>query len=133
MRAVVDTNVVVSSIFWGGVPRKIIEFWLDGAFNLVVCDEIIKEYEAIFKRISQKYERFESSELLHLIVQNADFYPVVPNLGPECRDKKDQVFLDLAVIANAKYLVSGDKDLLDVGKYPGGTVIKPKPFLDLLA
>ena len=132
MKAIIDTNVVVSSIFWGGVPREIVENWLAGAFNLIVCDDIIKEYEQIFKRISRKYKRFESDGLLQLIVQNAQFYPVVPNVGPECSDKKDQVFLDLAVIASAKYLVSGDKDLLDVGNYPGGTVIKPKPFLDLL-
>ena len=44
MRAVVDTNVVISSIFWAGIPRKIVEAWLEGAFNLVVCDEIIQEY-----------------------------------------------------------------------------------------
>lgn len=132
MRAVVDTNVVISSIFWAGIPRKIVEAWLEGAFNLVVCDEIIQEYQQIFKRISNKYDRVESDELLQLIVQHADFYPVVPNVGPECRDPKDQIFLDLAVIANAKYLVSGDKDLLAVEQYPGGSVIKPKPFLDLL-
>lgn len=59
------------------------------------------------------------------------FAEVLSGAGPECRDPNDQMFLDLAVSSDAKFIVSGDKDLLTVASYPGGIVIKPKPFLDL--
>jgi len=59
------------------------------------------------------------------------FSQAILGAGPICRDPNDQMFLDLAVPAEAKYIVSSDKDLLTVRVYPGGSVIKPKPFLDL--
>jgi putative PIN family toxin of toxin-antitoxin system len=66
-----------------------------------------------------------------MILVSSHFCESVKNSGPICRDPKDQMFLDLAVSAEAKYIVSGDKDLLVIEEYPGGSIIKPKPFLDL--
>lgn len=66
-----------------------------------------------------------------MIVMRSHFSEAIKDTGPPCRDPNDQMFLDLAVSSAAKYIVSGDKDLLTIGDYPGGSVIKPKPFLDM--
>ena len=44
MRAVLDTNVVMSAIFFGGVPFKVLNAWYNGEFELVVSDAVMAEY-----------------------------------------------------------------------------------------
>lgn len=51
---------------------------------------------------------------------------------PPCDDPEDVMFLQAAIASKAKYLVSGDKYLLDVGKYPGGIVLKVHDFLSAI-
>jgi predicted nucleic acid-binding protein len=47
-----------------------------------------------------------------------------------CRDSKDNKFLELAVSGKATYIVSGDKDLQDLGKYQGIEILSPSQFLE---
>lgn len=44
MRAVLDTNVVMSAIFFGGVPFDVLSAWHNGEFELVVSDAVMEEY-----------------------------------------------------------------------------------------
>jgi predicted nucleic acid-binding protein len=44
VRIVLDTNVLVSGIFWTGIPFKILEHWIKGRFKLLITEDILKEY-----------------------------------------------------------------------------------------
>ena len=54
MRAVLDTNVVMSAIFFGGVPFEVLNAWHNGEFELVVSDAVMAEYRAIAERMKAK-------------------------------------------------------------------------------
>ena len=54
MKIVLDTNALISGIFWKGTPYKILELWEEGEVNLVVTKKIIKEYSEVLKRIDKK-------------------------------------------------------------------------------
>jgi uncharacterized protein len=134
MRVILDANIVMSGIFWAGHARNILLLLEQGRFEHVCSKEIVEEYFATAEKLKNKLKREDRGiidEILDMIVMRSHFSQAVAGAGPECRDPKDQMFLDLAVSSGAKYIISGDKDLLTVGSYPGGMVIKPKPFLDL--
>jgi len=61
MRIVVDTNVIISGIFFGGVPRKVLQLWRENAFKLICSPEILEEYEDVLKRLEKKTGRSESN------------------------------------------------------------------------
>ena len=55
MRIVLDTNVLISGLFWpAGPPRTLLEKWLVGKVSVLASQEIIDEYRAVVRRLSQK-------------------------------------------------------------------------------
>lgn len=134
MKVIIDTNVVISGIFWPGVSREILVLLEEKRFQNIISEEIANEYAQVAARIAKKI-RFvgKVDELLELIIMNSKICsPSLQVVAPVCRDPNDQMFLDLAVIVKAKYIVSGDKDLHAVGSFGCGKVIKPKEFLNLV-
>jgi uncharacterized protein len=134
MKVILDTNIVMSGIFWTGHARTILLLLEEGQFEHVCSKEIVEEYFATAEKLKSKLKREDRSiitEILDMVVIRSHFGEAITGSGPACRDPNDQMFLDLAVSAGANYIVSGDKDLLIVGSFTGGGIIKPKPFLDL--
>lgn len=52
MRLVVDTNVLISGIHWGGIPAGIIHGWIENKFTVVCTAEIIDEYSEVVRRMN---------------------------------------------------------------------------------
>ena len=133
MRVVLDTNVVMSGIFWSGSTEKILQLWSQGRFKLIISLAVFDEYKEIIKRLSRKYELRSADSILNDIFIGADLVEPGAELVPACDDPDDMMFLELAVAGKADYLVSGDKHLLKVGNYRGGRVVKPSDFINLLS
>lgn len=55
MRIVLDTNVFVSAVFFGGVPGRILEAWRDGRLQLVLSAGILDEYQRVGQALSAQY------------------------------------------------------------------------------
>ncbi|MDX9980814.1 MAG: putative toxin-antitoxin system toxin component, PIN family [Lentisphaeria bacterium] len=51
MRVVLDTNVFISAVFFGGVPGKILDMWREGGIELLLSAEILAEYEDVARRL----------------------------------------------------------------------------------
>ncbi len=130
MRIVLDTNVLVSGIFFTGPPYQILRHWRDGRVQLVVTSEIVLEYEAVLARLQMRHPTIDSTGVLALIVAHADF--VKPRVLPEpvCVDPDDDKFLAGAVAAGARFLVSGDRHLLSIAHYAGVLIVRPRAFID---
>lgn len=47
MRVILDTNVFISGVFFGGPPSRILEGWHDGRVTLVLSPEILDEYQRV--------------------------------------------------------------------------------------
>ncbi len=55
MKVVLDTNVLMSGIFWSGTPCKILEHWADGKFHILLSIDIISEYQRVFEILGKKH------------------------------------------------------------------------------
>lgn len=131
IKAVVDTNVLISGFIWGGTPREIIDkFRLDSLYILVISPELVHEFR---NKLLQKF-LVESVQVDQWVIELAQYAELVsPNYLTEiCRDPKDNMILDTALVGKADYIVTGDKDLLILGKFQKTTILSPKGFLQIL-
>lgn len=129
MRICLDTNVLVSGIFWKGIPGKILDLWADGKFEIVVSLPIIDEYKRVLKRIGLKIDLKLAEAWIQTIIEKAT---IVAPMHPKKRwgrDVEDDKFIECAIMGKAKYLVSGDEDLLALKDRVPIKIVTPKEFI----
>ena len=125
MRVVLDTNVFVSAVFFGGPPGKVLAAWRDDVIDVVVSREIVQEYVRVGERLSGRFPGVDLGPALDLVAAGAKLVAAPPLPSVVCRDADDDKFLACALAAPARYIVSGDRDLLAVSPYRGVTVSAP--------
>jgi len=130
VRVVVDTNVVISGVFWSGTPGRILEGWLAGAFLLVVTAAILEEYFEVLDRVAARIGRTDlASHWKTSLFDHAEM--VTPTYDYDgCRDPDDAMFVECAVSGGASHIVSGDDDLLTLKSVEDVVVLTPAQFLD---
>jgi len=130
MKVVVDTNVVISGVFFGGMPSRVLEAWRDGEFDLVVSPEVLEEYRRVGEELTARFPGVSLAPFLALLVMNAEIVEA-PGLSDQVsRDRDDDKFIAYALAANCQTIISGDKDLLEVTGYQGLKVVAPREFLE---
>lgn len=132
MKVVLDTNVVVSGVFFGGVPGRILAAWSAGQFVLILSPPILDEYGRVGHELGRRHpevnEAFEP--VLTLIAMNAMIVDAPPLAGAVSADPDDDMFLAAAVAAQTEVIVSGDQDLLQVSGWRGIAVLTPRQFVE---
>jgi hypothetical protein len=136
MRAVLDTNVIVSAaLIRGGNEDRILRAWLSGAFELVLSLEILEEIGRVLSYEKLRRSRWmtdaEVGLLLETLAEEGVLVAGTPSVRAS-RDPEDDKFLAAAVQARARYVVTGDKDLLDLKVYRGVRRVKPARFLQAI-
>jgi putative PIN family toxin of toxin-antitoxin system len=131
VRAVLDTNVVVSGLFFGGVPRAILDLVAEGAFELVFSPAILDEYQRTYARLATRHPELQARPPVLDLLAYGTFVPDRDEEATITRDPDDDKFLLCARDARA-VVVSGDRDLLDASGWAGVQVLTPRAFLDHL-
>jgi putative PIN family toxin of toxin-antitoxin system len=129
-KVVIDTNVFVSGIFFSGPPYKILKAWQEHQIQIVVTEEIIEEYQRIIKDLAVKFKTVDITSIFELLLIEAELVPSYSFKESVCEDPDDDKFLACAIAARCKYIISGDKHLLKIGKFLDTTIVTPKYFLD---
>jgi putative PIN family toxin of toxin-antitoxin system len=114
MRVVIDTNLVVSALVFGGSTGRLRFAWQSNYFIPLASKATITELIRVLAYPKFKLTKTEQEDLLSDYLPFCDtvLMPEQLPLIPKCRDRFDEVFLMLAVVGNADYLVTGDRDLL---------------------
>lgn len=138
LRAVLDTNIFVSGVLTRqGRAAQLLDAWRNLQFLLVISEEVIAEIEAVLKRphLQEKYALSPNDieRLILLLRQDALVIPLLTDTsGAIPDDPADEKFLACAVDGLSDYLVSGDRHLLDLGKYQDIPIVTLSQFLDVL-
>jgi len=130
LKVVLDTNVLVSSIFFSGPPAQILNAWHTGHVQFVLTSEIIDEYFRVADILSGKFASVEISPILTLIITHSEIVQTPPLAQQVCEDPDDDKFLACALGSDCKIIISGDKHLLKMSGYRGITVITPRAFVE---
>ena len=130
MKVVVDTNVVISGVFFGGMPSRILEAWRDGKIDLVVSPDILEEYRRVGDRLETQFADVSLAPFIALLVMTAEIVEP-PGLSKQVsRDRDDDKFIACALAGGCHVIISGDKDLLSISGFRGVKVVAPREFLE---
>ena len=136
MRVVLDTNVIISAtLIRGGNEDRIMRLWRHGAFELVLSPLILEEmaralsYERL--RRLRWMTQADITTLLQALVGESILVPGKATVKVS-RDPEDDKFLAAALEGQAGYVVTGDKDLLDLRAHENVRIVAPARFLRVL-
>lgn len=129
MRIVIDSNVWVSALVFGGNPRKVFEKTVQNGYTLVISQEILSETRRI---LHSKFPDFiDDFEVLVVALDSRIEYLKLGIYRVDAsRDKDDNKVIETALVGNAQFIVSGDKDLLVLEEYEKIKIVTPKNWLD---
>ena len=130
MRVVLDTNVFISGIFWKGYPYTVLELWAEKKLTVLVTPEIVQEYYGLLQRMDPASTI--AKQWMMFIVEHTAVVASSHEIRI-CRDPFDDMFINCAVVGKAKYIISGDKDLLSLKRVFGIPIVKPRQFLSMRA
>lgn len=129
MKIILDTNVLMSGIFWAGPPHQILKAWKSGKIHLIVSREILAEYYRVSDILAKKYPSVDLSTFMELLSIHAGIHvPAILSM-PVSSDPDDDKFIACALGADVKLIVSGDRDLLNVSGFQGIDVLSPANFI----
>lgn len=128
---VLDANVFVSAIISSASKAR-------QAFDRAVDTGIILMSDSVFLEISEvllrpKFDRYidraKRQNFIEDLIEIVNFVEITQQIS-ECRDPKDNKYLELAVCGGAKLIVSGDNDLLVLNPFRGITILNIQAFLE---
>lgn len=131
-RVVLDTNVVVSAlVFGGGVPARLRRAWQQGEVLPLICSATAAELIRVLAYPKFRLTSADRSELLadYLPMAEVVTLPERPPRVPSCRDPHDLPFLHLAAAGRAAALVTGDFDLLALAAQVRWRIVTPADFV----
>jgi putative PIN family toxin of toxin-antitoxin system len=129
LRATADSNIYISALEFGGQPLRFLELARAGVIELAISDAIIGE---VWEVLRDKF-RWPPEQLREIEPRLAAFTRrVTPTqvLNVVRSDADDNRILECAVEAESAFLVTGDKDLLRLGRYAGIRIVKVTEFLE---
>lgn len=127
-QVVIDTNVFLSAILWNGNPDKVLKLWKRKKIALLLSPSLAEEIQTVLERF--QVNTHDIKVFMHVLKNNS--IKLVPKTTYTiCRDPKDNQILSLAVDGKADYIITGDRDLLTLGKIEKTIIVKPHEFCRL--
>lgn len=109
MKVVLDTNVIVSATFHGGVPFDIVQAAKAGVFDLCVSAEVVAEYREVLSRFVGPGSEIDVAIILDGLLENATVVAPVNLPTQLSADPDDEKFIACALAARADLIISGDR------------------------
>ncbi len=129
-RIVIDTNVLISGIVFGGKPRQILDLLAEQSVIIIVAEEILTELR---RKISSKFPEFIKDLNKVELLLKRDAVQIKLGVIPIniSRDTDDNKFIEASILGKCSFIVTGDKDLLVLKTYENIRIVKPAEFLEL--
>ena len=131
MKIVLDTNVFISAIFFGGQPLKVLQSIVSKHNDAYISPEIWDECNDVIERMAEKYPSRMKQQLIDEVFKL--FKVIIPSSEISiCRDPDDDKFISCAIEASCMYIISGDDDLLSLGNAGEVRICTPTEFLEAM-
>lgn len=134
MRAVLDTNVLISGVISTGVPHDVLVRGFEGRYQIVVSVETLTEFRETLCKYPEKFHMTEEEiqREVETIRYFAEFVDPGESISAVDLDPDDDKFLEAAVAGNVDYVVSGDRHLLDLESFRGIDIVDPRTLYEVL-
>lgn len=137
MRVVLDTNVLVSGLLWGGAPNQLLKWTRDGQLDALSCESAIAEVRRVleYPKFAARISALDSSPALMIaylmnLVTHVPHPERIPTIVSE--DPSDDLFLALATENQGRLIVSGDQHLLSLKEHEQILIVTPGEAVDVV-
>lgn len=130
IKIVLDTNVLISSLLFKGELAGVVHLWKKGRIIPIFSRDTFDEVMTVLE-----YPKFSLTEREIKVIIEEEVLPyfevieVTDKIKGICRDAADDKFIACAVSASADFIVSGDNDLLDIGRYKSVKILSASELL----
>ncbi len=131
-KIVIDTNIYISAIFWGGKPRELVDLGRSGQISIFTSLDIEQE---IFRKLKTKF-RLSEEESAQILLDFSTFTNlVITSRGITVidDDPDDNKFIECALSSMSGFIVSGDRHLLRLEHYEGIKILRAAEFLSIIS
>jgi putative PIN family toxin of toxin-antitoxin system len=138
LKIIIDTNVTISGLLWGGAPNHILKLCRDGIIRILECDQTLDEVKSVlqYSKFSDRLSTLGTTAIeVFAYFMNLATYVPSPETIPEAvkQDPFDNIFLGLALENGASLIVSGDRHLLDFESYEGIQIVTPSEGVKVIS
>lgn len=130
-RVVLDTNIFISAILYGGNPRKVVNLAVTELIEVYISLELLEELGRVL-RGKFTLGSFEIDTIISEIKDFAEIATPQVRLQVIKEDPSDDKVLECAAEAKARFIISGDKHLLNLGNFRGIKIVNPAEFLRVI-
>ena len=131
VRVVLDTNVLVSALIYEGKPRKLVTELLK-KHTVILSRQMIAEFEEVVDRDKFNVTSSQVNRFLSSIIAMSKVVPDNALFKGLSQDPDDDVVLNVAYIGKAKFIVSGDRHLLELGQFKKTKILTVSQMHDIL-
>jgi putative PIN family toxin of toxin-antitoxin system len=131
VRIVIDTNVLISAIFWTGKPKQILNKARQEEITFLTSEFILEELKKVLRKVDKPFKL--SEEEADRVVTAMRELAVVVNISSQvsvCQDDNDNRVLECAIDGNADCIITGDFHLLQLGSFQKIDIMTVSDFLD---
>jgi len=133
IRVVIDTNVLISALLFGGIPGELIPMWKNNRIKPLASKEIIDEYIKVLTYPKFKLSEAEINYILYSeILPYFDIIPIKDRPSIIKADPSDDKFIHDSKKGNTGFIITGDQHLLNLKTYQKINIISPAEFLNNL-
>lgn len=130
-RLVLDTNTVISALFWQGSPRTVYDLVRAGKYQLLSSREIESELIRVLSYPKFGLTSLEILPIINSYKQHAVTVPIISDIDAIRKDRTDNIFLACAVDGRGNFIISGDHHLLELQSFQGIPIVTAQRFLQL--
>ncbi len=130
--AVLDTNVIISGVLFGGLPGKLLQFAARDQFQLLISDAILHELTEVLKRPKFKIPLEFVSELRLELNRTASLVITRSKIDAIKADPADNRILECAYDGRANFIVTGDRELLQFEIFRKIKIVSVSEFMKII-
>ena len=130
VKIVLDTNIIISAIIFGGNPRIILEQAIRRNIRLCISEEILDEVKRVLKRQKFNYPPEIIQIITHELTIISDLITPVKEITVIKADPEDNRVLACAVEGDVDYIITGDSHLLELESFENIKILTPSQFID---
>jgi putative PIN family toxin of toxin-antitoxin system len=128
-RIVLDTNVLVSAIVFGGRPRIALEKVISGAVAMAISEEMLEELRWVLEGQKFCYLPPVVQTILNELLAVSELVRPTKRVHVVHADPADNRIIECALESHADCIVTGDKHLLELGQFEGIPILSVSDFI----
>lgn len=130
MRAVIDTNVLISATFWTGRPKQLLNKVRHGEVTFLTSEILLAELKEVLVRKDKPFQ-LSAGEAEQIVTAMRDLAEIIQTHSRVvvCQDEKDNRVLECAIDGGAECIITGDRHLLELQSFQGVKIMTVTDFL----